>query len=99
VIRDNAHLALQDLREVIGVLRARVGELPQPTLAEVAQLVAESGGAGMGVGLGEELGGVVVPALVGRTAYRVVQEGLTMPASTPLAPRSGSGWPAPPARA
>jgi signal transduction histidine kinase len=77
VIRDNAHLALQDLREVIGVLRARVGELPQPTLADVAQLVAESGRAGMGVGLGEELGGVVVPALVGRTAYRVVQEGLT----------------------
>ena len=100
VIRENAHLALQDLREVIGVLRAPrgqsgrgrgragwacpagwasapVGELPQPTLADVRQLVAESGRAGMRVGLREELGGATVPDLVGRTAYRTVQEGLT----------------------
>jgi signal transduction histidine kinase len=77
VIRENAHLALQDLREVIGVLRAPVGELPQPTLADVRQLVAESGRAGMRVGLREELGGAAVPDLVGRTAYRTVQEGLT----------------------
>ena len=77
VIRENAHQALQDLREVIGVLRAPVGELPQPTLADVRQLVAESGRAGMRVGLREELGGAAVPDLVGRTAYRTVQEGLT----------------------
>jgi signal transduction histidine kinase len=77
VIRENAHLALQDLREVIGVLRAPVGELPQPTLADLRQLVAESGRAGMRVGLREELGGATVPDLVGRTAYRTVQEGLT----------------------
>jgi signal transduction histidine kinase len=76
VIRENAHQALQDLREVIGVLRAPVGELPQPTLADVRELVAESGRAGMRVGLREELGGAV-PDLVGRTAYRVVQEALT----------------------
>jgi signal transduction histidine kinase len=77
VIRENAHLALQDLREVVGVLRAPVGELPQPTLADVRQLVAESGRAGTRVGLREELGGTAVPDLVGRTAYRTVQEGLT----------------------
>jgi signal transduction histidine kinase len=77
VIRENAHLALQDLREVVGVLRAPVGELPQPTLADVRQLVAESGRAGMRVGLRGELGGAAVPDLVGRTAYRTVQEGLT----------------------
>jgi signal transduction histidine kinase len=76
VIRENAHQALQDLREVIGVLRAPVGELPQPTLADVRQLVAESDRAGMRVGLREEVGGAV-PDLVGRTAYRVVQEALT----------------------
>jgi signal transduction histidine kinase len=76
VIRENAHQALQDLREVIGVLRAPVGELPQPTLADVRQLVAESGRAGMRVGLHEEVAGTV-PDLVGRTAYRIVQEGLT----------------------
>jgi DNA-binding CsgD family transcriptional regulator len=34
VIRENDHQALQDLREVVGVLRAPVGELPQPTLAD-----------------------------------------------------------------
>jgi signal transduction histidine kinase len=76
VIRENAHQALQDLREVIGVLRAPVGELPQPTLADVRELVAESDRAGMRVGLREEVGGAV-PDLVGRTAYRVVQEALT----------------------
>jgi signal transduction histidine kinase len=76
VIRENAHQALQDLREVIGVLRAPVGELPQPTLADVKQLVAESGRAGMRVRLRQEVGGAV-PDLVGRTAYRIVQEALT----------------------
>jgi signal transduction histidine kinase len=76
VIRENAHQALQDLREVIGVLRAPVGELPQPTLADVAQLVAESGRAGMRVALRDETRGAV-PDLAGRTAYRVVQEALT----------------------
>ena len=77
VIRENAHQALQDLREVIGVLRAPVGELPQPTLADVRQLVAESGRAGMRVSLRDETGGAAVPDLVGRTAYRIVQEALT----------------------
>jgi signal transduction histidine kinase len=76
VIRDNAHQALQDLREVVGVLRAPVGELPQPTLADVRQLVAESGRAGMRVTLHDETSDVV-PDLAGRTAYRVVQEALT----------------------
>jgi signal transduction histidine kinase len=76
VIRENAHQALQDLREVIGVLRAPVGELPQPTLADVAQLVAESGRAGMRVTLRDETS-AAAPDLIGRTAYRVVQEALT----------------------
>ena len=76
VIRENAHQALQDLREVLGVLRAPVGELPQPTLADVRQLVAESGRAGMRVALDDETSGAV-GELTGRTAYRVVQEALT----------------------
>jgi signal transduction histidine kinase len=76
VIRENAHQALQDLREVLGVLRAPVGELPQPSLADVRPLVAESGRAGMRVVLRQETTGEV-PDLVGRTAYRVVQEALT----------------------
>jgi signal transduction histidine kinase len=76
VIRENAHQALQDLREVIGVLRTPVGELPQPTLADVQQLAAESGRAGIRVSLRDEVGRPV-PDLTGRTAYRVVQEALT----------------------
>ncbi|MUL41681.1 sensor histidine kinase [Streptomonospora sp. PA3] len=76
VIRDSAHRALQDLREVIGVLRAPVGELPQPTLADVRGLVAESAAAGMRVELHEEVAGRA-PDTTGRTAYRIVQEGLT----------------------
>jgi DNA-binding NarL/FixJ family response regulator/two-component sensor histidine kinase len=76
VIRETTHQALQDLREVLGVLRAPAGELPQPTLADVRELVASSGRAGMRVELREEATGAV-PDRVGRTAYRIVQEALT----------------------
>jgi signal transduction histidine kinase len=76
IIRESAHQALQDLREVIGVLRAPVGELPQPTLADVTTLVAESRRAGMAVDLRQELAGTT-PDLTGRTGYRIVQEALT----------------------
>lgn len=76
VIRESAHQALQDLREVIGVLRAPVGELPQPTIADIKELAAESGRAGMRVDLCEEVTGTV-PDGEGRTAYRIVQEALT----------------------
>lgn len=77
VIRESAHQALQDLREVLGVLRAPVGELPQPTFADIRHLVTESGAAGMRVDLCEEPGVPGVPDGVGRTAFRVVQEALT----------------------
>ncbi|WP_017603679.1 sensor histidine kinase [Nocardiopsis alkaliphila] len=76
VIRESAHQALQDLREVIGVLRAPVGELPQPTLADLAELVAEARDAGVGVECAEEYLGPV-PERTGRTVYRIVQEALT----------------------
>jgi signal transduction histidine kinase len=76
VIRENSHQALQDLREVIGVLRAPVGELPQPTFADIPQLVEESGHAGMAVMLQSEAADGV-PDTTGRTAYRIVQESLT----------------------
>jgi signal transduction histidine kinase len=76
VIRESAHQALQDLREVIGVLRAPVGELPQPTVADIPELVAESRRAGMEVRLHEDVA-EAPPDTTGRTAYRVVQEALT----------------------
>ncbi|MFF5052154.1 sensor histidine kinase [Micromonospora sp. NPDC000663] len=82
VIRGSAHAALQDLREVIGVLRAEgdgdAPEPPQPTLADLPALIAESRAAGMRVNVSDS---VVtpqeVPAALGRAAYRIVQEGLT----------------------
>ncbi|MEU6557677.1 histidine kinase [Streptomyces sp. NPDC046915] len=81
VIRESAHEALQDLREIIGVLRA--GERddagrPQPTLGALDALVAESRAAGMRVTLDARVtDSAAVPASVGRTAYRIAQEGLT----------------------
>ncbi|MDG4821845.1 histidine kinase [Asanoa sp. WMMD1127] len=80
VIRGSAHQALQDLREVIGVLREEDGEpiRPQPTLADVSALIEESRGAGMKVRVDCRIADLdAVPAAVGRNAYRIVQEGLT----------------------
>jgi signal transduction histidine kinase len=81
VIRESAHEALQDLREIIGVLRAGEhddGSRPQPTLSGLDTLVAESREAGMKVVLDQRVAeAAAVPASVGRTAYRIVQEGLT----------------------
>ena len=81
VIRGTAHAALEELRGVIGVLRDGEGgggpEPPQPTLADIPALVEESRAAGMKVeaSLADPPG--PVPDALGRTAYRVVQEGLT----------------------
>lgn len=81
VIRESAHEALQDLREIIGVLRAGDHDdtgRPQPTLAALDALVAESREAGMKVTLDLRVSDPAgVPASVGRTAYRIAQEGLT----------------------
>jgi signal transduction histidine kinase len=81
VIRESAKTALEELRDVIGVLREDGGESltqpPQPTLADLAALVEESQTAGMRVTSQIELGDAAPPAAVGRTAYRIAQEGLT----------------------
>ncbi|MFI6182435.1 sensor histidine kinase [Nonomuraea sp. NPDC051191] len=76
VIRSSAHQALQELRGVIGVLRQSPSTPPAP--AALAPLVEESRRAGMRVDLRQD--GVRfadVPETTRRTAYRVVQEGLT----------------------
>jgi signal transduction histidine kinase len=81
VIRESARAALEELRGVIGILREDGGESltepPQPTLADVAALVEESRAAGMRITARIELGDATPPAAVGRTAYRIAQEGLT----------------------
>ncbi len=82
VIRDSAHQALEELREVIGVLRAPGadggGDRPQPTLAALEELVEESRQAGMAVALDQRVAdAAAVPEATGRTVYRIVQETLT----------------------
>ncbi len=82
VIRETAQTALQELRDVIGVLRDESEEgtvqPPQPTLAQLPTLIEESSEAGMHVRLHmNNTTDAQVPEALGRTAYRVVQEGLT----------------------
>jgi signal transduction histidine kinase len=79
IIQAKAHEALVDLRQVLGVLRdddGTVTDRPQPTYADVPALVTEAREAGMRVEL-EAADPAYVPEPVGRTVYRVVQEGLT----------------------
>jgi len=89
-IRVTAHQALEDLREILGVLRGGApadddapdgggpaGLRPQPDLADLDAVVAECRDAGADVTVTDERPGLAVPASVGRAAYRVVQEGLT----------------------
>lgn len=80
-IAENAHLALQELREVLGVLRADTGaadtpEPPQPTSADLARLVTEARALGMDVTLTDTTT-AELPATSARTTYRIAQEGLT----------------------
>jgi signal transduction histidine kinase len=82
VIRETVQVALEELREVIGVLRENgeraVPEAPQPTIAQIPPLVEESRAAGLDVTWRDELPEPeIVPGAIARTAYRVVQEGLT----------------------
>jgi signal transduction histidine kinase len=85
VIRENAKQAMEDLREVVGVLREAEGtdgagppEGPQPTLEQLPGLIDESRAAGMDLEVVNGLQDLsAVPDAVGRHAYRILQEGLT----------------------
>jgi signal transduction histidine kinase len=82
VIRASAHTALQELREVIGLLREGdengSAKRPLPTLADVPGLIAEARESGMRVREAIELDlDVTIPDVLGRTVFRIVQEGLT----------------------
>jgi signal transduction histidine kinase len=78
-IRDSAHQALEDLREILGVLRAGGGDglRPQPDLSDLGELVAQAQTAGVRVDASDLLNGAPVGPSLGRTVYRLVQEGLT----------------------
>ena len=81
VVRAGVHQALDELREVISVLRddeLTAAGRPQPGLADLDGLVAESRDAGTPVEVVARISRPEdLPGAVGRTVYRVVQEGLT----------------------
>jgi signal transduction histidine kinase len=88
LIQAKSHEALTDLRQVLGVLRDDPAALapdgaqgfvepPQPTFTDLAALVAEAQQSGMRVAFSSQVTAESLPDQVGRTAYRIVQEGLT----------------------
>jgi signal transduction histidine kinase len=83
LIRSSARQALEELRGVIGVLRDNAGSAdapstPQPTLADIGRLVDDSRHAGMRVDLAMAVDDAdTAPGVLGRDAYRIVQEALT----------------------
>ncbi|WP_426593635.1 histidine kinase [Cellulomonas sp. McL0617] len=84
-IQANAQLALSELRQVLGVLRAGRAsdgvEAPQPTLAELPALLADAREAGSSVELDvlgmRECDLAKIPVTLSRTSFRIVQEALT----------------------
>lgn len=81
LIRETARQAMEDLREVLGVLRTDVSEAgadlaPVPQAADLDRLVEASRDAGVSVS-GRFALPDDVPVSIGRTVYRVVQESLT----------------------
>lgn len=85
IIQNNAQLALTELRQILGVLRKRDGsgiiEPPQPTLAELPALLADSREGGMTISYDAGESGQFDPTglsePVSRAAYRIIQEALT----------------------
>ncbi|MDT0305503.1 histidine kinase [Streptomyces sp. DSM 44917] len=81
-IRDTAHQALEELREVLTVLRGSpdAGEGRGAGIEDIGRLIADAERAGQRVTLTRAYDAAAASALRGpvqRTAYRVVQEGLT----------------------
>lgn len=79
VIRLGVHQALDELRDVISVLRDDTDDSlarPVPALADLPSLVAETQAVGTPVSVQDSLD-ALPPGTTGRTAYRVLQEALT----------------------
>ncbi|MFF0264471.1 sensor histidine kinase [Kribbella sp. NPDC004536] len=74
VIRTSARDCVEDLREIVGVLRSQhTADGP----GRLDELVLESEAAGMRIELLADVELAEVPDAIGRHAYRIVQEGLT----------------------
>jgi signal transduction histidine kinase len=83
LLRLTAHQALEELRDVIGVLREEPGQerpstVPQPTLADIPRLVEETRRSGAKIDFEMQVDETAdAPGHLGRDAYRIVQEALT----------------------
>jgi signal transduction histidine kinase len=83
LIGATARQALEELRDVIGVLRDPGAEIdapsaPQPTIVDLERLVRDSQRAGEQVSFRSDVTSPnAVPGPVGRAAFRIVQEALT----------------------
>ncbi|MBB4137339.1 histidine kinase [Gordonia humi] len=80
-IQETSHQALTELRQVLGVLRDGPGdadpERPQAGVADLPELVEENRRAGMRIDVHCDVDAEAMPASLGRTVYRCVQEALT----------------------
>ncbi|OLT29933.1 histidine kinase [Nocardiopsis sp. CNR-923] len=90
LIRTTGRAALAELRSILGVLREESGAAaptaPQPELSDLDRLLGEWREAGMAVDRVDPAPLGELPPTVQRTAYRVVQEGLTNAAKHARAP-------------
>jgi signal transduction histidine kinase len=83
IIEDTSRQALQELRSIVGVLRGADTDTtpaqrePAPGLADLEQLIAQIGEAGVPVHLRVEGQPRSLPPGVDLSAYRIVQEALT----------------------
>jgi signal transduction histidine kinase len=80
VIEGTGHQALEEMRRLLGMLRASDEELalaPQPSLGQLDALLEQVRAAGLPVELAVEGGPAELPPGVDLSAYRIVQEALT----------------------
>jgi signal transduction histidine kinase len=82
VTRQSAHLALEELHDILGVLRALqpagTPERPQPTLVDLPALVQATSRSGTKIRLHNRVENLSsAPDALGRSAYRMIQESLT----------------------
>ncbi|CAM3392702.1 sensor histidine kinase [Occultella aeris] len=80
IIRSNAAAAVEDLRELLGLLRsddALTTAVPQPHLADLEQLITEATAVGQQVDYVSDARPAAIRDSSQRTLYRIVQEALT----------------------
>ncbi|MBV8444991.1 MAG: sensor histidine kinase, partial [Candidatus Dormibacteraeota bacterium] len=82
VIARTGHQAMDEMRRMLGVLRLGGGEdtlglAPQPGIAEIEQLVAQTRAAGVETTLRIDGERRMLPPAIEASAYRIVQEALT----------------------